>query len=160
MAKKFSSKDVQTYADAKLKGASEGDAREIAGYSRNTNPLLSKTAQLTLEDAYANAGLTDDEFAKQIKSGLEADKTVALGNGESTVDPDWTNRAKYLELWAKTSAKMSPARAKIDVDVKTHHPLEGLPIEELEKMVAKRIREANALDGDKYLTNVTPEFEE
>lgn len=146
----FSSKKLNKFVEGKSQGLTDKAAKEIAGYGEGTNPLASITAQLTLQEKFAQAGMGDDWYIEKLKEAGDAVKKIPLGQGEYVEDPDWTNRNKALELYAKSTDKLSPIRTKNEVDI-TVNPFMKLTPEQLKKLITDDEKD------DRFLIDVTPE---
>jgi len=137
---------MDKWIDATTKGLSNAEANKVAGYSKSYDPMKSTIAKITVEEAFAMEGMDNHYFAKFHKNVMEtAEKGIATPNGIEYM-PDWQNRMRAAELWARSTDKLSATKSKIEVDVNMN-PYAKLSDEELDKQI---ILEGEIAMDDKY----------
>ena len=77
-----------------------------AGYSRKTadkcaGRILRSLSKTTLRDKIQEVGIDSEFMAQHLMEGLDALRTVSLGDGNHIKEPDWHVRHKYMSLALK-----------------------------------------------------------
>jgi hypothetical protein len=97
------------YLEARVEGLTKTDAKRAAGYAESTQPSAIENSSLKAAfTRLACKALPPEHLVNRLKEGVDATKTIPLGEGATTDVVDFKERREYLKMAAEYCGYVEP----------------------------------------------------